>query len=196
MKKYRLLKDLPFAKAGDEFGLHHGDGGMILAPEEWDQHRHEIDINDIDNFDDWFEEDKEEKFSERIFYILPDGVIDTIETVNYSNTKDNRKEYKEYKEKLKSVGNCFETREEAEKYLEFLKAKTIIKQDTKGFKPDWNNKDEDKYFGEWDFDDEVPHTGLLTNFKQPEIYFKTFEGIKESFKKHPEEWKTYLTYDK
>lgn len=190
-KNYRLLQDLPFAKAGEIFESRILDDGKEYM--FWG----EIKTQNIKNFDEWFEEDKEdkeEKFSERIFYILPDGGIDTIETVNYSNTKDNRKEYKEYKKKLKSVGNCFETREEAEKYLEFLKAKTIIKQDTKGFKPDWNNKDEDKYFGEWDFDDEVPHIGLLTNFKQPEIYFKTFEGIKESFKKHPEEWKTYLTY--
>ena len=27
------------------------------------------------------------------------------------------------------------------------------------------------------------------------IYFKSEEDIKESFEKHPEEWKTYLTYE-
>ena len=194
-KKYRLLKDLPFAKAGDEFKEMHDDGRIVLAPEEWDQHRHEIDINDIDNFDEWFEEVKEEKFSERIFYILAGGGVDSIETVNYSNTEDNRQEYKEYKEKLKSVGNCFETREEAEEYFKYLKAKTIIKQDTKGFKPDWTNYDEQKYLGFWDIEKDNLDWLPRNIFIEATIYFKSREEIEESFKKHPEEWRTYLTYE-
>ena len=195
MKRYKLLKDLPFAKAGEEFKEMHNDGRIVLAPEEWDQHRHEIDINDIDNFDEWFEEVKEEKFSERIFYILADGGVDSIETVNYSNTKDNRQEYKEYKEKLKSVGNCFEIREEAEKYLEYLKAKEVIKQDTKGFKPNWSDKNRSGYyFGTWNHYSEEPSADSYTNMRISSIKFKTRKDIEESFKNHPNEWKTYLTY--
>ena len=31
--------------------------------------------------------------------------------------------------------------------------------------------------------------------KEPTIMFKSQNDIEESFKKHPEEWKTYLTYE-
>ena len=50
----------------------------------------------------------------------------------------------------KAIGNIFETKEEAEKYLAYLKAKTIIKKDAKGFKPNWQDTDEDKWCGVWD----------------------------------------------
>ena len=32
-------------------------------------------------------------------------------------------------------------------------------------------------------------------YKGLDIYFKSKEDIKESFKKHPKEWKAYLTYE-
>lgn len=152
-------------------------------------------VGDIEIFDEWFEKDKEEKFSERIFYILPDGGVDSIETVNYSNTEDNRQEYKKYKEKLKSVGNCFETREDAEKYFEYLKAKAIIKQDAKGFKPDWNDKYKPKYWGYWNFYNNKLDNNFTFLSKSKDIYFKSKEDIEESLKKHPKEWKTYLFYE-
>lgn len=196
MKKYKLLKNMPFAKAGEELYLKFSEDSEFFLVYKGTDKAYTAELNPefIDNFDDWFEEDKEEKFSERIFYILADGGVDSIETVNYSNTKDNRKEYKEYKEKLKSVGNCFETREEAEKYLEFLKAKTVIKQDTKGFKPDWSNY-EHKFCGVWDLLRNRLFFHPIMTSKQSTIYFRTKEDIEESFAKHPEEWKTYLTYE-
>ena len=118
------------------------------------------------------------------FYITSDRFVDGVET------KD---EYLE--QRRKSFGNYFKTREEAGDCLSYLKARAIIKQDAKGFKPNWYDKNEDKFYGEWDFDDKVPHIGFLNHFKEPRIYFKSLEDIKESFKKHPEEWKTYLTYE-
>lgn len=195
MKQHKLLKDLPFAKAGTIFERHPEEPVLIYK-------NYRIHLLDI-NADDWFEEIKEEEFSERIFYILAAGGVDSIETVNYSNTKDNRKEYKEYKGKPKSVGNCFETREEAEKYLEYLKAKEVIKQDTKGFKPDWTDKKTRKYYGYWDFERGFknyfeggkPSWDSLQTTKESNIYFESWEDIEESFEKHPDEWRTYLTYE-
>ena len=193
-KKYRLLKDLPFAKAGDEFKEMHDDGRIVLAPEEWDQHRHEIDINDIDNFDEWFEEIEEPELPKKFFYVL----INKIASVNYltfSLDEDDKKKYIKHMEECKSVGNYFETKEEAEKYLEYLKAKAIIEQDTKGFKPDWDNKDETKYWGCYDFYHNKLDYDWDYGAKRAEILFKTIKDIEESFKKHPEEWKIYLTYE-
>ena len=179
-KKYRLLKDLPFAKAGEEFKEMHDDGRIVLAPEDWDQHRHEIDINDIKNFDEWFEEIKE---LEQIYYVDSlGGYVSEVELIGFPTLVAN----------LKSIGNYFETREEAEKYLKYLKAEAIIKQDTKGFKPDWDEPFERKIYGMWNVTknrlDYIEDAFSITD----SIYFNTVEDIKESFKKHPEEWKTYL----
>ena len=194
-KKYRLLKDLPFAKAGDEFKEMHDDGRIVLAPEEWDQHRHEIDINDIDNFDEWFEEVKELEMPKEFFCIDIDKVI----CYGYSffqHSENTRQEYIRFTEKYKSVGNCFETREEAEKYLAYLKAKAIIKEDTKGFKPDWNNEDENRYRGCWDLKKDTTIWMYESGaFREPLIFFKSVKDVKESFEKHPNEWRTYLTYE-
>ncbi|MDO4871833.1 MAG: hypothetical protein Q4A27_00145 [bacterium] len=96
---------------------------------------------------------------------------------------------------IKDLGLLFKTVEKTKKYLKYLKAKEIIKQDAKGFKPDWNNGDETKFFGYWDFILEEPGHGLDYRAKTPNIYFQSPKDIKESFKKHPEEWKTYLTYE-
>ena len=182
MKKYKLLKDLPFAKAGDEFKEMHDDGRTVLVPEEWDQHRHEIDINDIDNFDEWFEEIKE---PEQIYYVDNlGGYVSEVELIGFPTLVAN----------LKSIGNYFETREEAEKYLKYLKAEEVIKQDTKGFKPNWKNC-ENKYYGYWNSGKDS--LGYLVSYitKYSDICFKTEEDIEESFEKHPDEWKTYLTYE-
>ena len=95
----------------------------------------------------------------------------------------------------KEIGNHFETTKETQECIAYLKARAIIKQDAKGFKPDWQNADEERYCGKWDFDDEIPHISILNIFKAPQIYFKSKKDIQESFKKHPDEWKTYLTYE-
>ena len=183
-KKYRLLKDLPFAKAGEEFKEMHDDGRIVLAPEEWDQHRHEIDINDINNFDEWFEEVKE---PEEYFI---------INFLHLKITKISTDFFAEWViENLKSLGLLFETREEAKKYLEYLKAKTIIKQDAKGFKPNWQDTDEDKWCGVWDIIHKEVSTHITWYGQEDTIYFKSEKDIKESSENHPEEWKTYLTYE-
>ena len=43
---------------------------------------------------------------------------------------------------IKDLGLLFKTEEETERHINYLKAKEIIKQDTKGFKPNWNNEGE------------------------------------------------------
>lgn len=184
VKKYRLLKDLPFAKAGAIF-------------QEWTAKRNEKEekalVNadnltttlwskDIDNFDDWFEEIQELK---KYYYI---GSMGHVESAEYKGWEVSLK-------LRKSIGNYFETREEAESYLDFLKAKEVIKQDAEGFKPDWNNDDEKKYLGFWDLDEDKLDWLPRNIFIEATIYFKSREEIEESFKKHPEEWKAYLLYN-
>ena len=180
MKKYKLLKELPFAKAGEIFDDQYEDGILTF----YHQNR-TIDIykTDIENFEEWFEEVR--AFGE-YYYVIDVGHVGYLEDGSY-RPNDTLGRVK--------IGNIFETREKAEEYLAYLKAKEIIKQDTKGFKPNWRDKDEDRFMGCWDFKRKRALFDYGDAFKTPEIYFKSREDISESFKKHPEEWKTYLTYE-
>ena len=203
MKRYKLLKDLPCAEAGEIFqqGFDENDKDNIyLFQEILGAKQIKIWLDYIDNFDEWFEEVKELKLPKEFFYINIDMV--TGYSFSYFSMDENtRQEYIRFMERHKSVGNYFETREEAEKYLEYLKAKAIIKQDTKGFKPNWNDTKQIKYSCSYD-EDRFTGYGCVkpviekTSTKMGAlIYFKSEEDIKESLKKHPEEWRKYLFYE-
>ena len=182
MKKYKLLKDLPFAKAGKVFEINlSSSSSYITLYSEEDGMVCEF-INDIETFFDWFKEIKE-------YFTINSYTSKVLKIDEHSSLELKIKN-------IKSLGLLFETEEEAEKYLEYLKAKEIIKQDTKGFKPEWNNNGKGRYCGFWDFDDNKPNWkyGLNTP-KEPNIYFKSRKDILESFEKHLTEWKTYLTYE-
>nr|DAT10655.1 MAG TPA: hypothetical protein [Caudoviricetes sp.] len=197
MKRYKLLKNLPFAKAGTIFrrisfkskdGLSDYDylETNILLEGNQDETVFSIKRNYfINNFNEWFEEIKE---PEQIYYVDSlGGYVSKLE-------KHLLNSFPTLIANLKSIGNYFETREEAKKYLEYLKAKEVIKQDTKGFKPNWKNC-ENKYYGYWNSGKDS--LGYLVSYitKYSDICFKTEEDIEESFEKHPDEWKTYLTYE-
>ena len=196
MKRYKLLKDLPFAKAGEVFqewlGARNQKGERALFSKNHTDTT--LWPNDIENFDEWFEEVKEPELPKEFFYVL----INKIASVNYltfSFDEETRQEYRNIVEKHKSVDNYFETKEEAEKYLAYLKAKAIIKKDTKGFKPNWEDFEQDKFYTSWDFYHDRPVYGQTRKVKEPTIYFKTIKDLEESLKNHPEEWKTYHTYN-
>ena len=204
MKRYKLLKDLPFAKAGETFGLHRGGIKDYITLFKGDEEVYTIQVgeNVSEMFDEWFEEVKEPELPKEFFYIVR-GKIGKVEYLTFSLNEDTKQEYRNIIEEGKSVGNYFETKEEAEKYLAYLKAKAVIKEDTKGFKPDWTDKKTRKYYGYWDFERGFknyfeggkPSWDSLQTTKESNIYFESWEDIEESFEKHPDEWKTYLTYE-
>ena len=183
MKRYKLLKDLPTFKAGEEFQLHRGGikDYITLFKDDEQVYQFKVGENVSEMFNDWFEELPD---INEYFYITDDGKVDFVveENLNLS-------------ERRKAIGNIFETKEEAEKYLEYLKAKAIIKQDTKGFKPNWQDTDEDKWCGVWDIIHKEVSTHITWYGQKDTIYFKSKEDVEESFEKHPDEWKTYLTYE-
>ena len=197
MKRYKLLKDLPTFKAGEEFFI--SKSGNLIAgtprnpkqitvktlygiPKKIDLMAYAQEtLEEFPNIlKDWFEELPD---LNEYFYITDDGNVDFVVEENHNLSKRRR-----------AIGNIFKTKEEAEKYLEYLKAKTIIKQDAKGFKPDWKNYDEKKYIGFWDIEKDNLDWLPRNVFIEASIYFKSREDIEESFEKHPEEWRTYLTY--
>lgn len=199
MKRYRLLKDLPYAKAGEIFEL--GIGKRSTFSEEILTNEKNEDtviwIKDIApiNFVKWFEKLPEAKLPERFFYISG-GEVHYVDKDYYFWDKKAEKEYQQKIDKCKSIGNYFETQKEALKYFEYLRAKTVIKESAKGFKPDWKDIAEDKYYGFWDSSAKKLDWIRISILQDDRIYFETKNDIKESFEKHPEEWRTYLTYKK
>lgn len=194
MKRYKLLKDLPFAKVGDILSLERSQeyGYFKLCKDR--SNPRSIELYEgivegfIDNFDEWFEEIEEPK----IFFTIDiyKSKFKEINTDYYSGWS--ALEVKN----IKDLGLLFKTVEKTKKYLEYLKAKAIIKKDAKGFKPDWNNEDENRYRGCWDLKKDTTIWMYESGaFKEPLIFFKSVKDIKESFEKHPNEWRTYLTYE-
>ena len=204
MKRYKLLKNLPFAKAGTIFrrisfkskdGLSDYDylETNILLDGNQDETVFSIKRNYfINNFDEWFEEIKE---PEQIYYV--DNLGGYVSKID----KNQLAIFPALIANLKSIGNYFETREEAKKYLEYLKAKEVIKQDAKGAHFDWTDTSLVKYYGVWNCQPDILNKQLGLEYRRivtdraSTIYFNSKEDIKESFKKHPEEWETYLNYE-
>lgn len=199
MKRYKLLKDLPTFKAGEEFFI--SDNGNLIAgtprnpkqvtvkteygiPTKIDLMAYAQEtLEEFPNIlTDWFKEIKE---TGKYFYITTDG------SVYFAIKGDNKK----LEDDRKVIGNYFETKEEAEKYLGYLKAKEVIKQDAKGFKPDWGNPSQKRFFGYFNMIDKtLCHFNIGENMES-KIFFESEEDIEESFEKHPEEWRAYLTYE-
>ena len=138
MKRYKLKRDLPTFKAGDIFVLidsgsliHESDGVVAYS---W---------STIDKFPnilpDWFEEVKEPtrwKPELGYKYYLSDSNGSIYDSV-WSN---------DYIDRSRSeIGNCFESREEAEKAIERLKAWERLKDAGLKFK-DWNKSNYDRTF--------------------------------------------------
>ena len=60
--KYRLRKNLPCAKAGEIFREDFDENNIVyLYQESYGLKQHKICLEDIDNFDEWFEEAEEPK---------------------------------------------------------------------------------------------------------------------------------------
>lgn len=141
MKKYKLIHDLPFAKAGEELYLNFSEDSEFFLVYKGTDKEYTAELNPefIDNFDEWFEEIKEPK----IFFTIDiyKSKFKEINTDYYSGWS--ALEVKN----IKDLGLLFKTVEKTKEYLKYLKAKEIIKQDAKGFKPDWDDDEEAKYSG-------------------------------------------------
>lgn len=187
MKKYKLVKDLPTFELGDEFILKEGiglqhvlegcDGAIIYT---------EATIEKFPNIlTDWFEEVKEstrwKPKKNHIYYcIIGDSYV--AEDVWYGGqcVDDDRFE----------IGNCFQTKEEAERVVEYLKALAVVRGDaTTKFvrgKKNWyvyyNTKDDSLHTDYWFCHIRSGIFGLP--------YFATEEDAERSIEQHMNEWLT------
>ena len=184
MKRYKLKKDLPTFKEGEIFYL--SDNGNLIRESDnipaysW---------STIDKFPniltDWFEEIKEStrwkpEMSHDYYYISGDGHV-------YDNSWDDSRFVDNGRFE---IGNCFQTKEEAERAVEYLKALAIVRGDAttkfvKG-KRNWYVY----YDAAYKWLDIVSNFSDIKNgiFGLP--YFATEEDAKRSIELHRHEWLT------
>lgn len=195
MKRYRLLKDLPYAKAGEIFIVEARIRKVIAEAVLTNSENEEVQfwMKDIKDFNDWFEELPEIEIPFQFFFIYGTSIGTMCEQDYWKNIKT-KQEYIKNIDEYKRIGNYFETLKEAKEHLAYLKAKETIRQDTKGFQPDWNNFNQPKWCGIWDSQRRlILATDNYTN-QTDNIYFKSEESIEGSIDTHYREWKLYLTY--
>lgn len=98
----------------------------------------------------------------------------------------------EVREAVASVGLSFETEEQCEAWIKRAQAEQILRRDAKGFKPDWDDATQCKYYVTYDTADNklLCCWGYVVIYNA--IYFATLEDAQSSIKTHAREWKTYL----
>lgn len=190
MKYYKLLKDLPLFDAGKEGFYLDSDGNMVYSDKN--EGHTVIPAGNLVRYPHiltrWFEEIPE---TSKTVWDLKIGdayyIPDWDGQVGFDTWLDRSKDLMR-----RTLGNCFLTKEEAEKELARRKAKQIILRDMKGFKPDWNDSGQNKTLVYYDSEDKKMKVVLWSINAFGGIYFATKEDAEASIRTHEKEWKIYL----
>lgn len=194
--KYKLLKDTPTIKAGTIFEeiVSMSDGTRELAvavPGEDIPEDPQFAIQDIDNFDEWFEEVEEPtdsihwkpKYDDWYFYISDHGsVCSDIWNDNYTDNK------------RLAFGFVYRTEEECEEALDRRLAEVRLSQ-TSDFEPDFENGS-----GGWvvfySYVDKELHSMRDSCTDSGELVrYETEEEAKRSIRENREDWLIYFGID-
>lgn len=85
-------------------------------------------------------------------------------------------------------GNAFWSEKEADKELKRRKAYVVLKEDTKGFEPNWRNGGEKKCIVYYDYIREKLETNSWIATRDTILYFRTKEDAIKSIEKHGQMW--------
>ena len=184
MKRYQLLKDTPAFKAGTECYIDEA-GNMVPCRgiSYTIVHKYQLEKNP-NILADWFEEIKEStrwkpEMGCKYYFLDSNGFV-------YNNIwADDSVDHDRFE-----IGNCFQTEEEAERAVEYLKALTTVRGDaTTEFTKDISN---------WYVYNDVSHNYLYVSsnsyclkdgiFGLP--YFATKDDALRSIETHKKEWLT------
>lgn len=185
MKRYKLKKDTPAFKAGTECYIEEA-GNMVPCRgiSYTVVHKDQLEKNP-NILTDWFEEIKEptrwkpEKEGEAYYYVGNTGDVYSS-SWNYFTIDQGRFD----------IGNCFQTEEEAERVVEYLKALAIVRGDaTSKFVKSGEN---------WYvyYDTNLNSLMLSISCSMPDNgifglpYFATREDAQRSIERHKKEWLT------
>jgi hypothetical protein len=193
MKRYKLLKDLPTIKAGEIFketvtGYNEKNLLVRIAPLNAKSPR--LKVQDIDNFDEWFEEIQEPtdsihwkpRIGDRCF-ILENA---NIRPTSYTGML---RDYNAWR-----TGRVFRTEEECEKARDRELAETRLRR-TSNFKPDFENGN-----GGWIVYYSYKTKSLFTyrtssnNAGEP-VHYRTEEEAEKSIKENEKDWLAYFNVE-
>ena len=186
MKRYKLLKDLPTFNKGDTFRLDEDsgclvrerDGVVAYSPYPLEK------FNILDS--EWFEEIPEHKRWRAeyggSYYSLGES-LSVIEEVEYDGAVD---------ENLHAIGNYFKTEEEAQKAADWLRAFTVLRDDTRGLKANWKDGSQLRWGVEYNYDTNRLSVYLTFGIQDGVIYFASKDDAEESIKAHEREWLTFF----
>ena len=192
MKHYKLLKDLPTFKVGDEFKLNEkGHLVFIKGTQEVEEGQTLIAYTSytLEKFPnilkDWFEEMPEQYKRWRAKENGGHYFVDDWGDVDYNYDAGFPPSTFRY-----NIGNYFKTEEEAEAYKEYLLAKQVLLDDAKGGK--WA-KDGSNWHASYDVIRWVSYWSY--NYNPGQIYFKDEESLAKSLKEHKDQWEIVRKYE-
>lgn len=196
-RRYKLKRELPTFAQGDLFEIRE-DGCLYLIKTtqqlgHWKTNvvaYHEKTLRKFPNIlKDWFEEVEDEPWRLRLgdeyFSIGFEGkILDFV----YAPTETDRN--------IEAIGNCFPTREQAKRAVEWLKAFKVLKDDTRGYTPIWG--DEENYtnwYVNYDFVEHKLDSDSTSLWTFGLLYFRSDGDAQESIRKHKKEWLVFLGLD-
>ena len=184
MKRYKLKKDTPAFKAGTECYIEEA-GNMVPCRgiSYTIVHKYQIEKNP-NILTDWFEEIREStrrkpEMGCKYYFLDSNGFV-------YNNIwADDYVDYGRFE-----IGNCFETKEEAEKVVEYLKALAVVRGDATSKFIKGQDNFYVSYNAAYNCLDVSDNAYLIKNgiFGLP--YFATREDAQRSIELHKNEWLT------
>ena len=184
MKRYKLKKDLPTFKAGDEFYLD-SNNDLRLKVSDIMAYNHKTLEKFPNIIKNWFEEIPElkrwrAKYGGEYTFLSDDGSISSSDEYG-----DNADDYRY------NTGIYGRTKEELEAKLKYDIARQVLLDDAEGgkfipYKMNYcllNNLS-----GDWLLD-------WTYSYEQGRIYFKDRESLKKSLKEHEEQWEIVRKYE-
>ena len=185
---YKLKTDLPTLKAGDLFYL--DQNGNLCHKETGIIEYHYITLEKFPDALEKFWEPVEEEFKrwqacygDKFYSATLNGDVADLYELNDQITNG-----------AYDIGNYFQTQDEAQAYADYLKALAIVRDDAKGFEPDWGDITQKKWFVVYAY-----NLGKLCQYQNHwekvngvfgVPYFATAEDAKASIEKHTAEWLT------
>ena len=197
MRKFKLLKDLPGVPAGTILvkndgnnSLHLDNAAETVLPISLVGDIVRLSSMGIFTSDsgEWLEEIKPEyqrwraEVDETYFFVCSD--MDVLPS---------HEDHRPVDDDRHRCGNYFQTQEEAQAHVDYLEALAVVRDDAKGFKPDWGDITQSKFcVCYWDdrehlFINEAWQNAGNGVFGLP--YFETREDAQRSIDKHEKEWK-------
>lgn len=187
MKQYKLLKDLPTFKAGDEFYIDSNNNLRLKVSDSMAYNHYTLEkFPNI--LKDWFEEIHKCKrcraeYRGPYYYVNSLGIISSNN--DYRDTEDDH---------LYSIGNYGLTKEELESKLKYDIARQVLLDDAKGGKWKKNGINLCVYYengiNRWIFDNTIRDIQI-----SGAIYFQNRADTQKSLEEHKEQWEIVRKYE-